>query len=112
MVVRRVFEVFKNTSRTAESVRKCEWNVMITHERHKQELGSYEHLYPVVVVSFPHETPGFPSIPQGGVDPLHPRCLRSVWRRRSRSGRPLETGRCPSRCHSLHTDVVEMLISS
>lgn len=60
--------------------------------------------YRGVVVSWRHWTPDFPSIPLGGGDPHHPRCRRSGWRRRSRSGRPLETSRCRSRCRDLHTE--------
>lgn len=47
---------------------------------------------------------GFPSIPQVGEHPRHLHCQRSVWTRRSRSGRPLWTSRCQSRCRDLHRE--------
>lgn len=66
--------------------------------------GSCEHLDWVVGVSWRHWMPDFPSIPLAGGGPPHPRCQRSEWKRRSRSGRPPETGRCPSRCRDLNID--------
>lgn len=78
------------------------WMQWWKHETEAEVQMSFS--YHVVVVSWPHWTPGFPSIPLGGGVPPRPRCQRSVWRRRSRSGHPLETSRCPSRCHDLHTD--------
>lgn len=77
----------------------CDLDVMTTHKRNNLWQGSKLQYR---VVSWSHWTPSFPSIRLGVGDPPHPRCQMSVWRRRNRSGRPLETSHCLSRCHYLN----------